>query len=211
MAEKFDFQTFVEAIKSLGADLQEQATHEEFERVASIVVREPSWKFRQQVYLKRLERLGKFLRGEDVSSGLTPSEAEAYALLGPPAPPIAGPRVPAPAAPGSAGRPAPAAPAKAAPAGAERRRSTRIKMRTRARIRRESGDAFEVLEPSNVSKGGISFRSAQSYELKDAVLVNMHYQPGQPESSGLERRGVVVRKTPVNVPGQFLYGLEFES
>lgn len=223
MAESFDFQTFVEAIRKLGAELQAQAAHEEFERVAGMVVREPSWKFRQQVYLKRLERLGKFLRGEDVSAELTPSETEAYALLRPaaasappqsgtPVTPAAGSRVPPPASV-SAARPgpAPAAHAKAAPAGAERRSSTRIKMRTRVRIRRVSDDSVEVLEPANVSKGGLSFRTARDYAMKEALLVNMHYQPGQPESNGMDRRGVIVRKTPADVPGQFLYGLEFES
>lgn len=219
MAETFDFLAFAQSIRSLSGDSQLQRLGEELNRVQNLVVREPSWKFRQQIYVKRLGRLARFVRGEDVASELTPSEAEAYSVLAlkppeqtfaVPVQPLSTAAAPPPAASTPAPAARPAAPASSGKKGAERRRSARIKMSTKARVRRESGAGFEVLEPGNVSKGGISFRSAQSYKFEERLLVTMHYRAGQPESAGMERVGKVVRITPES-SGLVDYGIEFIS
>jgi len=64
------------------------------------------------------------------------------------------------------------------PSGAERRTSRRIQMKTRVRIRRDSDNASEVLEPVNVSRGGLGFESCRRFALHETLWVTMHYQPG---------------------------------
>ncbi len=218
MAETFDFLVFAQSIRDLAGDAQLQRLGEEMNRIQNLVVGEPSWKFRQQIYAKRLGRLARFMRGEEIAAELTPPEAEVYSALALKRPerPFAVPVEPLATAaaappPTSTLRPSQrAAAANAGKKGAERRRNARIKMSTRARVRRENGEGFEVLEPGNVSKGGISFRSAQSYKFEERILVTMHYRAGQPESAGMERVGVVVRITP-ETSGLVDYGIEFIS
>jgi hypothetical protein len=205
MAETFDIQAFVAEIKGLAREPQRGRVCEESRRVAALVVREPTWKFRQQIYLKRLAKLEKFLAGEDVRGELTPSEAEAFALL------AGGQAQALPAATTAAAAAASAGQAGAGqePQGAERRQSLRIRMATRIRIRRESSDSGEVLEPANMSRGGFAMRTLQDYRMHETLLVDLHFRPGQVDSA-MERRARVVRKVPPQGPGPFSYGLKLE-
>jgi hypothetical protein len=165
-----------------------------------------------------LERLSRFMAGEEVAMELTPTEIEAYALISTPL--VEEPRAAAAAAAHHSAAPSapiapPAAPL-AAPAGgealaegAERRRSRRIQMRTRARICRESDGSTEVLEPVNVSRGGIGFRSSRLYARHEKITVNMHYQPKQPESDISESRGMIVRAVAETGTQLYSYGVKF--
>jgi len=62
-----------------------------------------------------------------------------------------------------------------ATAGAERRGARRFTVRGCIRIRRASGRS-EVLQPSDVSRGGISFESVRRYDVGETVWVNLHYE-----------------------------------
>lgn len=217
--QQFDFVAFSESLRGLLHQEQRDRVHAELARMQSTVVREPSLKFKQQIYLRRLERLSRFLAGEDVSLELTPTEIEAYALI---STPPEEPRAAVAAAAHHSAVPSPpivppAAPS-AAPAagevpleGAERRTARRIQMRTRARIRRESDGTAEVLEPVNVSRGGIGFRSSRLYALHEKISVNMHYQPKQPESDISESRGMIVRAVAEAGTQSYSYGVKFLS
>ena len=149
--EKFDLSTFAPNLRGLSQEDQQDRVQEEVKRVSKLVVREPSRIFRQQLYLQHLKRLSRFLTGKDVARELTPSEARAYRLLTDIASQPA--RIAAPV-------PAPSAPVLTAKERVdaklggrkEHRRSRRIGMKTRVRIRRESGPEPEVLEPVNVSR-----------------------------------------------------------
>lgn len=229
--EQFDFVGFGASLRGVPRHDQRERVHEELGRVRNMPVREPSWKFKQHIYLRRLERLGRHLAGEDVSLELTPTEIEAYTLLSSPPEPAARPAqagaghepaaaagVHAPpvvgaatAAAGAAKAPTAAAPAPEPPRpGAdERRRSRRIQMRTRARIRRESDGGSEVLEPVNVSRGGLAFCSSHVYALHEKIFVNMHFQPNQPESDAIESHGLIVRAAPVAGSPLYSYGVKF--
>jgi hypothetical protein len=217
--EQFDFVAFGESLRGLPRQEQRDRVQAELVRMHGMVVREPSLKFKQQIYLRRLDRLSRFMAGEEVAMELTPTEIEAYALIS--TPPERSQTAPAAAAAahGSAAPSAPIAPPAAplavpaggeAPAeGAERRRSRRIQMRTRARIRRQSDGSAEVLEPVNVSRGGIGFRSSRLYALHEKISVNMHFQPNQPESEISESRGMIVRAVAETGTQLYSYGVKF--
>jgi hypothetical protein len=217
--EQFDFVAFGESLRGLQSQEQRDRVQAEMARMQGMVVREPSLKFKQQLYLRRVERLSRFMAGEEVAMELTPTEIEAYALI---ATPLAEePRAAAAAAAAhhSAAPSAPIAPPAAplaAPAtgealaeGAERRKSRRIQMRTRARIRRQSDGSAEVLEPVNVSRGGIGFRSSRLYVLHEKITVNMHYQPEQPESALIHSHGMIVRAIAETGTPLYSYGVKF--
>ena len=74
----------------------------------------------------------------------------------------------------------------------DRRTTRRIRVRTRARIRRP--DLVEILEPINVSRRGLCFESDYSYELNSMVWVALHYQEDMPDL--LETPSRVVRIIP---------------
>lgn len=189
--EKFDFAEFVIGLKASPPENRRDKVQQECWRARDLTIRESGAKFQQQLYVGRLERLARHLKGIDVSRELTPSEVQAYALLL---------DTPAPAAPAVQPPPAPAA-----PQGKDRRTSRRIAMKTRARVRRQSNQEGEVVEPVNVSKGGISFLSRKRFELHESVFVTMHYQPGAAE---METRSQIVRAAPTDT-GDFSYGVKF--
>jgi len=216
--EQFDFVAFGESLRGLPRQEQRDRVQAEMARMQGMVVREPSLKFRQQLYLRRLERLSRFMAGEEVAMELTPTEIDAYALIA--TPPAEEPRAAAAAAAHHSAAPSapiasPAAPL-AAPAageapslGAERRKARRIQMRTRARIRRESDGSAEVLEPVNVSRGGIGFRSSRLYARHEKITVNMHYQPEQPETAMIHSHGMIVRAVAETGTQLYSYGVKF--
>lgn len=220
--EQFDFVAFGASLQGLSREEQRTQVREELARARAMVVREPTWKFKQQIYVRRLERLARHLAGEEVAHESTPTEIDAYALLsGPPVPPAraaAAAAGPAPVSKASTSPPPvqpapPALPAELpeAPSGdaADRRRSKRIQMKTRVLIRRESDGTPEMLEPVNVSRGGIAFRSTRVYALHEKILVNMHYQPNQPAGAGIETRSMIVRAVPIPNAQAFSYGVKF--
>ncbi len=205
--EKFDLSTFVPNLRGLSPEDQRNRVREEVTRVGKLVVREPSRMFGQQLYLQRLKRLSRFLTGKDVTSELTPSEIRAYRLLADSASQSA--RTAAPVAAPSASVPTAEERVDAKLGGRkEHRRSHRTFMKTRVRIRRESGPETEVLEPANVSWGGISFESTRQYDLHEIVRVKMH-DPNLPDGGGMETRSLIVRAVPLPKWDAFSYGVKF--
>ena len=79
-------------------------------------------------------------------------------------------------------------------------------MKTRVRIRREPGPTTEVLEPLDLSKGGISFQSPKRFALHEIIWVSMHYQPG---FSTIAVRSQIVRAAPIPQSAEFSYGVKF--
>ena len=79
--EKFDFVEFVSTLRDLSSQGQRGRVAEELTRMQAMLVRESSGKFEQQIYMRRVERLSRFLGGQDVTADLTPSEKRAYELL----------------------------------------------------------------------------------------------------------------------------------
>ena len=206
--EKFDLSTFVPNLRGLSQEDQRNRVREEVKRVSKLVVREPSRIFRQQLCLQRLQRLSRFLMGEDVARKLTPSEARAYRLLTDSTSQSA--RTAGPVAAPSASVPTAEERVDAELGGRkEHRRSRRIGMTTRVRIRRESGPETEVLEPVNVSLGGISFESTRQYDLHEIVWVKMHYDPNLTDGGGTETRSMIVRAVPLPRWDAFSYGVKF--
>jgi hypothetical protein len=160
-----------------------------------------------------------------------PRAAPTHSRPVPPAamPPASRP-VPPAAMPPAAARPVPPPPVPAAPAppsapppvaspqmpqaphaapelnGAERRTSRRIYIKTRARIRRASASSAEVVEPVNVSRGGICFRSRASYDLDEVIWVAMHFR--EDEGDPLETPSRIVRVSPGADQGRS-YGVQF--
>ena len=196
--ELFDFAEFTTALGGLPpGDRRSRATGE-LERVRGLTVREARKRFQQILFMTRLERLVRFLDGEDVSGELTPSERNALAALG-------GPQ-PTGQAPVAAAEGAPKAGAAPAPQGKDRRQSLRVWMKTRVRIRRESDPKPEVLEPLDLSNGGISFRSPKRFALREIIWVSMHYQPGV---STMAVRSQIVRAAPIPQAAEFSYGVKF--
>ena len=184
--DEFDFEVFVSTLTAVPVGDRLAGVRKEMVRAQALVVRDAQRRFEQQVYVRRLERLVRYLSGENVSKELSPSETRAYEMLSK----------------------APPAPAEAAPAmGKDRRVSRRIAMKTRVRIRRDSGSGAEVLEPVNVSRGGISFLSSAQYKMSEVVWVNLHYDPKNPEAAAPETRSIIVRAAPES--GQFSYGVRF--
>ncbi len=113
------------------------------------------------------------------------------------------PAVAAPAAQAAAPVPTPAAVEKS---GAERRTSRRIYLKTRARVRRAGSS--EVVEPVNVSRGGICFESRASYELDEVIWVSMHYRDG--DKSPLETTSRIVRVSRAAGDKPTNYGVSFQ-
>jgi hypothetical protein len=207
--EKFDFTELVLRLKELPADERLDETRDELTRTRALVIRDATRKFQHQLYIGRVERLLRHLKGTDVTRELTPTEVQAYALLSaqPPlaaaaASVIAPPPMPAVPAPAPAEAPAP----EPLPQGKDRRVSRRIQMRTRVRIRRDSDESAEVVEPVNVSKGGISFQSRRRIELYETVFVTMHYQT---EVIEMETRSLIVRAAPIAGSSEISYGVKF--
>lgn len=80
-AEKYDFAGFVSTLRDLAQPDQRGKVQEELARTQSMLVREGGVKFDLQMYSRRVERLSRFLQGQDVTAELTPSEKRAYELL----------------------------------------------------------------------------------------------------------------------------------
>jgi hypothetical protein len=120
----------------------------------------------------------------------------------PPVPPL--PPPPPPVASKPAPAPAPEPPSPPEVSWRERRSSRRIQMKTRARIRRSSGEA-EVVAPLNLSKGGVCFDSVHPYVLDEKIFVVMHYREGE---EALETPGSVVRVSPRG--DRFEYGVRYD-
>jgi hypothetical protein len=193
-----------------------------------MTVRDAGRRFQQQMYVKALERLGRALGGHEVGGALSPSERPIHAMLLAVAPETMAATAAA-AAPSRRSAP-PDSPAVAhaetvaeAPvlSGPERRTSRRIQMKTRVRIRRDaerdSESVAEVLEPLNLSRGGVGFQSSKRFALHETVWVTMHYQPGSAESKALaadgaaemETKAIIVRAAPLADGAEFSYGLRF--
>ena len=184
--EHYDITEFVADLGKVPEPWRPTKVGNELERVKALTVRDAAKRFQQQMYVARLERLLRHLKGEDVSKELTPTERAAHQLL-----------APTPAAPAAPETPL---------TGKERRQGRRIQMRTRAMVRAgadKDGQEAEVLEPVNVSRGGISFESDRSYVLHDIIFVTLHYQPG---TSEMETRGIVVRAVPMAGSTKTSYG-----
>jgi hypothetical protein len=196
--ESFDFAEFTFMLRGVPPGDRRNKVAAELERVSGLTVREARQKFQQQLFMSRLERLVRFLDGEDVSGELTPSEKTAYAALGGPKPAAQAPVAPSKGAPE-------AAPA-AEPQGKNRRQARRIQMKTRVRIRRDSDPMTEVLEPLDVSKGGVSFQSPRRFALHEIIWVSMHYKPGV---SAMAVRSQIVRVAPIPQSVEFSYGAKF--
>jgi hypothetical protein len=217
--DSFDLNAFAQALTGHPAAERAGRVQAEVQRVRGITVRDAGKRFNQQMYVTRLERLGRALGGHDVGGELTPSERPIHTLLladkvvpaevaaaavvapPPPTPPtvVAPPPAPAPAA-------APAPGEGSEPSGAERRISRRIQMKTRVRIRRDSDNVTEVLEPLNLSRGGVGFHSCKRFALHETVWVTMHYQPNSTE---METKSIIVRAAPLANSTEFSYGLKF--
>ena len=200
--EHFDITQFIAELAGKPADFHRQLLKKELGRVRDMTVRDSGRRFKQQMYVSRMERLMRYLNGEDVAQELTPSEKSAYGLLGrgwaaaaPAAASAASPAASPIVVPAVEPAPTPLArapePELAEPKGAERRTSRRIQMKTKIRVRYNK--AMEIIEPVNVSKGGISFESLRTYALHEIIFVTMHYQP---ETDQMETRSIIVRAAP---------------
>jgi len=202
--EPFDFAAFALGIQAVSPEDRQARVKDEMARVNSLVVRDPSKRFQQHLYLKRLQRLSRFLAGEDVTGELTPSEARSYALLGGEA------LQPAPEPPPPAPAPAPVVTEpKKEPEGKERRVARRIAMKTKVRVRRDNVDDFEIVEPLNVSRGGVGFESVNEYQLDEIIWVIVHYEEEKPDSEQIETRSTIVRVVPLKKWDAFSYGVQF--
>ena len=208
--EHFDITHLIGDLAGKPADFHRQLLKKELGRVRAITVRDAGVRFKQQMYISRMERLMRYLNGEDVTLELTPSERSAYGLLGrgwasaasavaPAVAPVAEPVISKPV---RAPEPEPEPVAPATPSGAERRTSRRIQMKTSVRVRYNK--AMEIIQPINVSKGGISFESLRNYALHEIIFVTMHYQPGTDQ---METRSIIVRAAPLSEGTS--YGVKF--
>jgi len=197
--ETFELNDFAHRLDEAAEPARRELVAGELERIRRVVVREASKRFAQQMYITKLERLARALRGDDVSAELTPSERQVYArLFAVAAPPAAA------AAAAAAAAPAPVAVPELT--GKERRTSRRIQMKTRARVRRESDNLTEILEPVNVSRGGIGFLSPKRFALHETVWITMHYQA---DSTEMETKAIIVRAAPIAASVDFSYGVKF--
>src|SRR5258708_2192208 len=79
--ETFDLNEFVERLTALPVDAWTSSISQELGRMRGVTVRDASKRFQQQMYVTKLERLARTIRGEDVSNQLTPSEQQAYGRL----------------------------------------------------------------------------------------------------------------------------------
>ncbi len=198
--EHFDITQLIAELAEKPADFHRQLLSKELGRVRGMTVRDAGRRFNQQMYISRMERLMRYLNGENVTQELTPSERSAYGLLGrgwATAASAAAVEAPATSPPPRAPEPEPAE-----KTGAERRTSRRIQMKTKIRVR--YGKTLEVVEPTNVSKGGVGFESQRTYALHEIVFVTMHYQP---ETDQMETRSIIVRAAPLREGTS--YGVKF--
>ena len=198
--EIFELDDFARRLSDAPETARGDLLSSELGRVRQLVVRDAAKRFAQQMYITKLERLSGALRGEDVSKELTPSERQVYvrlfpAALGEAAPPP--PPAPEPSSPEPGG---------SEPSGKERRTLRRIWMKTRARVRRESDNVSAIMEPDNVSRGGIGFHSPKRFVLHEIIWVTMHYQP---DSTGMETKAIIVRSAPLAASPDFSYGVKF--
>lgn len=90
----------------------------------------------------------------------------------------------------------------------DNRRGRRIQLRTLIRVRRESGTQAEVLQPVDVSRGGVSFQSVQEYKVSEVVYIALHYNPKQPNDA-LETGARIVRIERLPQWEAFEYGVQF--
>lgn len=79
--ENFNFLEFVSSLKDLAVGDQRIRVQHELDRTRNLQIREPSWQFQQQIYVRHLERLLHCFESQKVTSELTPSEKRAYTLL----------------------------------------------------------------------------------------------------------------------------------
>ncbi len=216
--DSFDLDAFAEALAKFPAEERASRVDKEVQRVRALTVRDAGKRFNQQMHVTRLERLGRALSGHDVGGELTKSERASHALLlGAPqavesAPKAATPQAATPkAAKSQAAAPKAATPPASdeapEPSGAERRVSRRIQMKTRFRIRRDSDSVADVLEPLNVSRGGVGFQSSKRFTLHETVWVTMHYQPGS--AGEMETKSIIVRAAPLSNGSDVSYGVKF--
>jgi hypothetical protein len=212
--DSFDLSAFSQALAGHPVAARAGLVNAEVQRVRAMTVRDAGKRFNQQMYTKALERLGRALNGHDVGGELTPSERPIHALVVSAAPPamaavapapVASPQPPVPAIPEP---PAPAETAAEVPelAGPERRTSRRIQMKTKVRIRRDSDNVAEILEPLNISRGGVGFLSCKRFALHETVWVIMHYRS---DSTDMEMKSMIVRAASVANSTDFSYGLKF--
>jgi hypothetical protein len=215
--DSFDLSVFSQALAGQPAAERAGLVNAEVQRIRALTVRDAGKRFNQQMYTKALERLGRALNGQDVGGELTPSERPIHALLvGAAVPlavaavtaapaPVALPQPPVPAIPEP---PALVSAAAAVPelSGPERRTSRRIQMKTKVRIRRDADNVAEILEPLNISRGGVGFHSCKRFALHETVWVVMHYRP---DSTDMETKSIIVRAASVANSTEFSYGLKF--
>jgi hypothetical protein len=206
--DSFDLNAFAQTLATHRPAERAARVEAEIQRARALTVRDSSKRFSQQMYGKSLERLGRALVGHDVGGELTPSERPIHALLlnATPAVVEAAPSPPKPVpvvVEAAAAVPAPPPPE---PSGPERRVSRRIQMKTRVRIRRESDNVSEILEPLNLSRGGVGFQSCKRFALHETVWVTMHYQP---DTTEMETKSIIVRAAPIRNSTEFSYGLKF--
>lgn len=203
--ETFDLNEFGQRLRQLEESDWQAEVSDELGRARGSSVRGADKRFAQQMYITRLERLARALRGEDVSKELTPSERAVYGLL------FTGDATAAESSAAAATAPAPAPSTtvpepEREPTGQDRRVSRRIRMATKARVRREKDDSEEVVDPSNVSRGGIAYLSSKKLALHEIVWVALHYQP---DLTKIETRGIIVRAAPIESSSEFSYGVKF--
>lgn len=92
----------------------------------------------------------------------------------------------------------------------ESRRGRRVQLRTLIRVRRESESQAEVLQPVDVSRGGLSFQSVREYRLGEVLHIALHYDPRQPDAA-LETASCVVRIERLPQWEAFEYGVQFHG
>ncbi len=89
----------------------------------------------------------------------------------------------------------------------DNRFSRRVRVKTRARIRRPGSS--EIVEPFDLSRSGVSFRSTLWYEVDSTVWVSMHYREDDPGL--IETRTRIVRAVRCPGDGLYHYGATFEK
>jgi hypothetical protein len=65
----------------------------------------------------------------------------------------------------------------------------------------------EFIRSENVSRGGLCFITAKTYELGEAVIINCPYEKGGPS---IEVRGQVVSRREMMGTGRIIYGISYE-
>lgn len=90
----------------------------------------------------------------------------------------------------------------------ESRRAQRVSWNTLIRVRRDSQAEAEVLQPLDLSRGGVGFQSAQEYQLGELVYIALHYDPEQPDAA-IESASRIVRIERLPEWSAFQYGAQF--